>query len=84
YTAGWFGGQAREVTGNVPDLSLIAGGIFDNTVSSIQVPPGLVFSVYHGINYTGTCEVITADDLDLRDNRIGNDTISSLRFGWYC
>lgn len=84
YTAGWFGGQAWEVTGHVPDLRQIAGGIFDNTVSSIQVPPGLVISVYQDTNYTGACELITADDLDLRDNRIGNDTISSFRFGWYC
>lgn len=35
--------------------------------------------LYRDINYRGTSEVFTADDPDLRDNRIGNDRASSVR-----
>ncbi len=76
-------GGRLSVQFDVPDLRVPAYNMND-TISSIKVPAGMVIAVYRDINYTGICETFTADDLDLRDNRIGNDTISSWRFGRGC
>lgn len=42
-------------------------------------PPMEGVTLYEHPNYMGRSEIFTGDDLDLNDNWIGNDTVSSLR-----
>lgn len=50
----------------------------------MRVPSGTVVAAYEHTNFGGRCETFRADDADLRNNSIGNDTISSLRLGQAC
>jgi len=52
---------------------------YDDMATSIMVRGPFMAEVYEHPNYKGTTETFNHDDYDLRDNRIGNDTISSLR-----
>ncbi len=54
---------------------------FDDTVSSLRVPAGQKIAVWEHPDFKGHCEVFTASDADLRNNRIGDDSISSFRLG---
>jgi murein DD-endopeptidase MepM/ murein hydrolase activator NlpD len=75
------------------DPALINNPIGNDTVSSLDVPRALrgdladqqVVSLYEHTYYSfGRCEEFRTDDPDLRDNHIGNDTVSSIRVGVPC
>jgi hypothetical protein len=53
-------------------------GITDNAVSSVRVGDHVMLTAYEAQNFSGISEHIVTSDPDLRDNSIGNDTISSL------
>ncbi len=78
-----FGGRGEALWKDNTDLSDLYQSWWqmNDTVTSIRVPKGLRVAVYRGANYSGVCETFTADDTDLRNNRIGDDTISSYRLG---
>jgi hypothetical protein len=78
-----YGGPSASffTNNNYPDLSSIG---WNDRASSIRVSPGTVVAVYSDINFAGRCETIRADDADLRNNTVGNDTISSLQVGAAC
>lgn len=66
---------------NYRDLALVG---WNDRASSIRVSAGTVVAVYSDINFAGRCETFRADDADLRNNTVGNDTISSLQIGVAC
>ena len=76
-----FWGSSHQFFGSVADLSVYG---FNDRISSMRVPTGTIVAAYEHINFGGRCETFRADDLDLRNNTIGNDTISSLRLGQAC
>lgn len=76
-----FWGSSLQFFGSVADLT---GYGFNDRISSMRVPTGSVVAAYEHTNFGGRCETFRADDLDLRNNTIGNDTISSLRLGQAC
>jgi len=60
------------------------GSTWNDRASSVQVPAGMVVSVYENGAFGGRCETFRASDGDLRNNAIGNDTITSLKVGQPC
>lgn len=78
-------GESRVVnaldSGTGADLRRIG---FDDKVTSLRVPPGQKVAVWEHPDFTGHCELFTASDADLRNNRIGNDSITSAKFGADC
>jgi hypothetical protein len=81
YSAGWYGGTPLQLTGSFSDLPAYG---FNDVASSIRVPAGVVVSVFEHVNWFGRCETFRADDDNLTNNAIGNDTISSVRVGVPC
>jgi hypothetical protein len=57
---------------------------FNDRTSSIRVPAGTVVAAFEHGNFEGRCETFRANDSDLRNNLIGQDSISSLRIGQAC
>jgi murein DD-endopeptidase MepM/ murein hydrolase activator NlpD len=55
------------------------GGVGDNQVNSIMVGSSVQATLYSDANFSGRGETILANDSNLSDNRIGNDTLSSLK-----
>src|SRR5262249_21936155 len=64
--------------------SLVGSRVGNDTASSIDVPSGVVASLFSDANYEGTCETFGRSNPDLRDSAIGNDTASSIRIGAEC
>lgn len=60
------------------------GSIWNDRASSIRVPAGTVVSVYEHGAFGGRCENFRGDDNDLRNNPIGQDSITSLKVGQAC
>jgi hypothetical protein len=60
------------------------GSDWNDRASSIRVPSGTVVSVYVDGGFGGRCENLRSDDSDLRNNPIGNDTITALKVGQAC
>lgn len=60
------------------------GSTWNDRASSIRVPAGTVVSVYEDGGFGGRCETFRGNDADLRDNPIGNDTITALKVGQPC
>ena len=75
---GFSRGGNRSVTGNISNLRTI-GQDYHNTISSINLDPGCVATLYEHFDYQGRSETFTKSDPDLRDNFIGNDTASSIK-----
>jgi hypothetical protein len=73
-----FTGDHALFTHDVPDLN--AFGLNDR-VSSLAVSRGIVVTLFADANYQGTCMSFSANTVDLRNTRFGNDTASSLRVG---
>lgn len=73
YSGTDYSGTEVEYVGSSPNL-----GQLDNDVSSIRVKDGHTAILYRDINWQGISEAFTADDPDLSDNVIGNNTASSL------
>lgn len=71
----------RQFFTDVADLTNFG---FNDVTSSIVVPTGTVIAAYEAAHYGGRCETFRANDADLRNNTIGNDTISSVRIGRAC
>lgn len=67
--------------GNHPNLGSIS---FNDRISSIRVPAGTVVAAFEHSNYEGRCETFRVNDSDLRNNLIGQDSITSLRIGQPC
>ncbi len=76
-----YGGASRSFA--VGSYSNV-GSDWNDRASSIRVPSGTVVSVYVDGGFGGRCENLRSDDADLRDNPIGNDTITSLKVGQAC
>lgn len=57
---------------------------FNDTATSIRVPAGQTIAVYEHTKFQGRCETFTASDTDLRNNFVGNDSISSAKFNAAC
>ena len=78
-----YGGACLKLTSDVADLrwytAPTSGGTWDNNLSSIKVFGGYKATVYGGYTFTGTSQVITADDSSTLDNTPGNDTVSSIK-----
>jgi hypothetical protein len=88
YTAGNYGGSKVSL-GRVNNMSnvkasLALTSIWDDAVSSVHVAPGRKVTVYDLAKRGGVCDVLSGDDPDLRDNRIGNDSISSISLESVC
>lgn len=78
----WLTGASLRLSGSVADLRTYG---FNDRTSSIELSGLTVVAAYEHINYTGRCETFREiDDVSLVDNQIGNNTISSLRFGQPC
>ena len=60
------------------------GSTWNDRASSVRVPAGTVVAVYEHGAFGGRCETFRASDGDLRNNAIGNDTITSLKVGQPC
>ena len=73
YSGTDYSGVEAEYVGSSPNL-----GQLSNDVSSIRVKDGHTAILYRDINWQGISEAFTADDPDLSDNVIGNNTASSL------
>jgi hypothetical protein len=87
-----FGGMCHSVSTSIPDLRAIPTPpntsnepTWDNIVSSVATV-GTAVALYELPNYQGRCETIRADsqDSDLRDNLLGNDTLSSFKVNAAC
>ena len=63
--------------GNYPDSTSM--GVVDNSITSIRVGSSVKATTYRDNNYGGVNDDINNNDFDLRDNAIGNDTISSIK-----
>lgn len=76
-----YNGDSRVVKTDIPDLAALG---FGDAATSLSVPAGTKLAVYEHSNYEGVCEEFTAGDFDLRNNPIGNDSISSVQWGKAC
>lgn len=85
------GGNSEEFV--TEDPGLINNPIGNDTVSSLDVPrvpkgdlaDQQIVSLYEHTYYSfGRCVEFSEDDPDLRDNSIGNDSVSSIRVGVPC
>lgn len=76
-----YGGATVQLSSNVADLSTLG---FNDRTSSIIVPAGTVVAAFDAWNFLGRCETFRVSDPDLRNNVVGNDTISSLWVGRPC
>ena len=76
-----YGGASRNfVAGSYSNI----GSDWNDRASSIRVPSGTVVSVYVDGGFGGRCENLRSDDADLRNNPIGNDSITALKVGQAC
>lgn len=57
---------------------------FNDRTSSIRLSPGAVVAAFEHGNFEGRCETFRGSDADLRNNVIGQDSITSLRIGQAC
>ena len=75
-----YGGAARSrsETDNLADIG------FDNKVSSLRVSPGMRISTYSDPYYSGNCSSFTGDVSSLSSTLVGNDSLSSFRYGAHC
>ena len=74
-----YGGRC-ETFGLGEEVSNLRGSyIQQDSASSLKVPWGWKIAVCEHPDFQGVCEVFEHGDSDLRNNPIGNDTISSLR-----
>ena len=60
--------------------SLFNTAIGNDRRSSLRVAPGTRVLLYSDVDYRGACQVFTGDVWNLSLTRIGNDSVSSLRF----
>ena len=73
-----FGGECVvKERGSYADL--IAIGLMDDSIASIQVGGFVVATLCQGDKFSGPCEVISGDDPDLSDNGTLNGEIRSLK-----
>ncbi|NDI35823.1 HBL/NHE enterotoxin family protein [Chengkuizengella sediminis] len=64
--------------GNYPDISTL--GMPDDVLSSLFiVGDDYKVTLYEGLNYTGRFETFTSSDVDMRNNIISNNAVSSLK-----
>lgn len=68
-------GSNHTFLDDTPDLRSVG---MDNLISSLRVASGEIWQVCDGYNYTGRCQVFSAEESDLR-RRDWNDLISSVR-----
>lgn len=77
-----YAGRCVKLTSDMPDLSVLS---FDNEVSSVRMIGSFAPWRYQALlcrdtNYEGVCTpIFIGDDPALRDNRIGNDRLSSVK-----
>ncbi len=64
-------------TGSYPNITAV--NLPDNTISSVRLGSQAVVELCSEANFEGVCEVLFGDDVDLTDNRVGNNRVSSLR-----
>lgn len=60
------------------------GNALNDQFSSILPAPGATISVFQDANYGGRCQSFSGNVANLTGSYIGNDQISSLRFGAVC
>jgi len=53
-------------------------GLSNDSISSVEVGSGAQVLLCKDANLSGDCELLTASDPNLGDNRIGNDSVSSM------
>jgi hypothetical protein len=68
---------ATLVPGSYPDVR--ETDLPNDAISSIQAGPYLVVELCSDLNFGGICEVVMGEEMDLTDNQIGNDQVSSFR-----
>ncbi len=82
------GGKCEVVKGDRGDLR--GSEVGNDTVSSISVPSGVTISVFSDVWYGGRCQSFQqsvsnlAGGGNVQPSYIGNDAISSIRFGYHC
>ena len=54
-------------------------GLSNDSISSVKVGSGMEVLLCKDANFSGDCELLTASDPHLGDNRVGNDAVSSAR-----
>ncbi|HPH95098.1 MAG TPA: Ig-like domain-containing protein [Anaerolineaceae bacterium] len=74
-----YGGVCKLLEIGSYPLSNLLSPLGDNTISSIKVGSNVQAVVYDEVNYGGRTETIAALERSLDDNRIGSDTISSIK-----
>ncbi len=83
-----FRGDCVTVEANDGDLRRItSGGIntrFNDVTSSIYMTAGNTAALYSDFDFEGTCETLTVSDLNLQDNMIGDNRVSSVWLGHRC
>jgi hypothetical protein len=84
-TEAQFGGCAA-IPANITNLHQFWGNgrTLGDTTSSLYLQSGLTVALYSDINFEGTCETFTGSDVNLTDNMIGNDRVSSVWLDHRC
>lgn len=74
-------GNSLTMSGDIANLSSFN---FNDITTSLRVSTGTRVAAFADANYLGACEEFAASDGDLRNNRIGDDRISSLLLNQRC
>ncbi len=71
----------KGVSQNISNMSQLG---FNDVTSSIYMTSGNTAALYSDVNFEGTCETLTASELNLQDNMIGDNRVSSIWLGHRC
>lgn len=78
YADAGFGGRCRiRHAGDYPNPETIP--FSNDSITAVKIGSNVKVTLCEDDNLGGTCETYTADDADLSNNLIGNDTVSSMR-----
>jgi len=75
-----FSGREQVFHSDVADLRQTHLGT--DRISSLRVPPGYVVTLYEHQGFRGISEEIRESDRNLTNNRIGDNTVSSIRIAY--
>lgn len=76
-----YGGARRTYNSSETDMQ---NSGFDNQVTSLRVVPGMTITGYSLPNYKGRCQTFTGSTASVSGGDLGNDALSSFRYGSYC
>ncbi|HEU4408524.1 MAG TPA: RICIN domain-containing protein [Polyangiaceae bacterium] len=78
---GGYGGDSISFVGEISNLMNLG---WNDRVSSMELSPGSAITLYQHVGYGGVCQNFTTSRGWLSDTNVGNDALSSLRFGENC